>query len=53
MPASARWRAASEPRSTTWASARDERVAIVTPNAARFLLALFGVSAFGPHPSCR
>src|SRR5262245_39507874 len=26
---------------------QDERVAIVTPNAARFLLALFGVSAFG------
>jgi len=26
---------------------QDERVAIVSPNAARFLLALFGVSAFG------
>ena len=26
---------------------RDERVAILSPNAARFLLAMFGVSAFG------
>src|SRR5262245_4557327 len=26
---------------------QDERVAIVSPNAARFLLAMFGVSAFG------
>jgi acyl-CoA synthetase (AMP-forming)/AMP-acid ligase II len=28
-------------------AARDERVAIVSPNAARFLVALFGVSVFG------
>ena len=33
--------------STTWASAHGERVAIVSPNSARFLTAFFGVSGYG------
>ena len=31
--------------------AENERVAIVSPNAARFLVSLFGVSAFGARPA--
>ena len=33
--------------STPWASAPGERVAIVSPNSARFLISYFGVSGFG------
>ena len=33
--------------STPWASGTGERVAIVSPNSARFLISFFGVSGFG------